>query len=108
MTNWSQNMGRTLRTGTASIFAALVLLASAIPQVHASLIGDTVDLSWHEPTPTTLLEDDGLQVADRVSNIPRPYLVCSPPTLAHRRLLLATLATSQRYLFRPSPITISG
>src|SRR5262245_60939017 len=44
----------------AVAFAASVALSTR--PARADLFGDTVDLSWHQPTPTTLVEDDGTQV----------------------------------------------
>ena len=49
-------------TGWLFALPIVALAALAAPQANATLIGDTVDLSWHQPTPTTLVEDDGTQV----------------------------------------------
>jgi hypothetical protein len=50
------------RVGALIAFAFAASLALTASPARADLFGDTVDLSWHQPTPTTLEEDDGTQV----------------------------------------------
>jgi hypothetical protein len=37
-------------------------IAAGAPPARASLLGDTVDLAWYQPTPTALQEDDGTRL----------------------------------------------
>jgi hypothetical protein len=55
-------MRRSLRVFGLVALTVMAVAGFNAPEARATLIGDTVDLSWHEPTPTTLIEDDGTQV----------------------------------------------